>query len=137
VPWLRRLVTGLSPRRPGFDPRSVSEGFVVDKLELRQVFPRVLGFPLSVSFHRCSITRKNEKTNHLHYRVAHQASRLLCVRSICCGHFTVNKIITYVQTACRQASQLLNILRNTRPKTCKMFEMTHQIVSLISAYADF
>ena len=29
------------------------------------------GFPLSVSFHRCSITGKNEKkTNHLHHKVA-------------------------------------------------------------------
>ena len=27
-------------------------------------------FSLSVSFHRCSITRKNEKTDHLHHRVA-------------------------------------------------------------------
>ena len=38
------------------------------------VFLEYFGFSLSVSFHRCSITRKNEKTDHL-----------LCVRSICCG----------------------------------------------------
>jgi hypothetical protein len=25
-------------------------------------FPECFGFPLTVSFHRCSITRKNEKT---------------------------------------------------------------------------
>jgi hypothetical protein len=36
-------------------------GFVVDKVALGQVFTRVFGFPLSVPFHRCSITRKNEK----------------------------------------------------------------------------
>jgi hypothetical protein len=30
VPWLRRLVAGLSPRRPGFDPGSVYVGFMVD-----------------------------------------------------------------------------------------------------------
>jgi hypothetical protein len=35
-------------------------GFVVDKVALGQVFPEYFGFPLSVSFHRCSITRKNE-----------------------------------------------------------------------------
>jgi hypothetical protein len=29
VPWLRRLVAGLSPRRAGFDPVSVHMGFVV------------------------------------------------------------------------------------------------------------
>jgi hypothetical protein len=44
VPWLRRLVAGLSPRRPGFDPASVHVGFVVDKVALRQDFPRVLRF---------------------------------------------------------------------------------------------
>jgi hypothetical protein len=44
VPWLRRLVAGISPRRPGFDSRSVHVGFVVDKVVLGQVFPRVLLF---------------------------------------------------------------------------------------------
>jgi hypothetical protein len=32
VPWLRGLVAGLSPRRPGFNPGSVYAGFVVDKV---------------------------------------------------------------------------------------------------------
>jgi len=44
VPWLRRLVAGLSPRRPGFAPGSVHVGFVVDKVALGQVFLRVLRF---------------------------------------------------------------------------------------------
>jgi hypothetical protein len=43
VPWLRRLVAGLPPRRPGFDP-GVHVGFVLDKVALGQVFPRVLRF---------------------------------------------------------------------------------------------
>jgi hypothetical protein len=34
----------LSPRRPGFDPGSVHVGFVVDKVALGQVIPRVLRF---------------------------------------------------------------------------------------------
>jgi hypothetical protein len=38
VPWLRRLVPGLSPRRPGFDPRSVHVRFVMDSVALGQVF---------------------------------------------------------------------------------------------------
>ena len=38
VPWIRRLVAGLSPNRPGLDPRQVDVGFVVNKLELGQVF---------------------------------------------------------------------------------------------------
>jgi hypothetical protein len=44
LPWLRRLVAGLSPRRRGFDPGSVQVGFLVDKVALGQVFPRVLRF---------------------------------------------------------------------------------------------
>jgi hypothetical protein len=44
VPCLRRLAAGLPPRRPGFDPGSVHVGFVVDKVALWQVFPRVLRF---------------------------------------------------------------------------------------------
>jgi hypothetical protein len=44
VSWLRRLVAGLSPRRPGFYPGSVNVGFVVDKVAQGQVFPRELRF---------------------------------------------------------------------------------------------
>jgi hypothetical protein len=44
VPWPRRLVAGLSPRRPSFDPGPVHVGFVVDKVALGQVFPRVLHY---------------------------------------------------------------------------------------------
>jgi hypothetical protein len=44
MPWLRLFVAGLSPWRPVFDPGSVHVGFVVDKVALRQVFPRVLRF---------------------------------------------------------------------------------------------
>jgi hypothetical protein len=58
VPWLRRLVAGLSLWRSGFDPGSVHVGFVVEKVALGQVFLRVVGSPLSISFHWCSITCK-------------------------------------------------------------------------------
>jgi hypothetical protein len=44
VPWLRRLVASLSPRRPGFDPGSVHVRFVVNKVALGEVFPPVLRF---------------------------------------------------------------------------------------------
>jgi hypothetical protein len=55
VPWLRSLVAGLSPRRPGFAPGSIHVGCVVDKVALRQVFLRVLRFsPVNKSFHRRS-----------------------------------------------------------------------------------
>jgi hypothetical protein len=44
VPWLRQLVTGLSPRRPGFDVGLVHVGFVVDNVALGQVLLQVLRF---------------------------------------------------------------------------------------------
>jgi hypothetical protein len=52
------------------------------------VLPEYFGFPLSISFYRCSITRKRTKNNHhrhLHHRVAQEASRLRCDHSVCCG----------------------------------------------------
>jgi hypothetical protein len=36
VPLLRQLAAGLSSRRPGFSPRPVHVGFVVDKVALEQ-----------------------------------------------------------------------------------------------------
>jgi hypothetical protein len=44
VPWLRGLVAGLEPRRPGFDPCSVYLGFVVDNVALGHVFLGVLRY---------------------------------------------------------------------------------------------
>jgi hypothetical protein len=44
VPWLRSLVAGLTPRRPGFALGSIHVEFVVDKVALGQVFLRVLRF---------------------------------------------------------------------------------------------
>jgi hypothetical protein len=52
VPYLRRLVSGFPPRRPGFEPRSGHVGFVVDKVELGQVFSEYFGLPCQFSFHR-------------------------------------------------------------------------------------
>jgi hypothetical protein len=42
MPWLRLLVAGLLPRRPGLAPMSLRVGFVVDKVALRQVFLRFI-----------------------------------------------------------------------------------------------
>jgi hypothetical protein len=44
VSWLRRIVAGLSPPRPGFDPRSVRLRFVVQKVAMWQVSLPVLLF---------------------------------------------------------------------------------------------
>jgi hypothetical protein len=71
VPWLRRLFASLSPRRLRFDPGSMHVGFVVDKVALDRFFPEYFGFSLSISFHRCSITRTNEKTLIIFTTVLH------------------------------------------------------------------
>jgi hypothetical protein len=43
--WLRRLVSGCPPRRPGFALQSVNVGFVADTVSLGQVSLLVLRFP--------------------------------------------------------------------------------------------
>ena len=49
VPCLRLLVAGLSPRSPGFDPRSDHVGFMMDEVALPQPFLSVLRFsPVSI-----------------------------------------------------------------------------------------
>jgi hypothetical protein len=45
MPWLRKLVAGLSLWRPGYASRSVLVGFVVDKVTLRGFSPSSLVFP--------------------------------------------------------------------------------------------
>jgi hypothetical protein len=52
-PWLRRLIAGLLPRRPGFDHRSIHVRCVMDKVALERGFLGVFLFSLSVSFHEC------------------------------------------------------------------------------------
>jgi hypothetical protein len=53
----QRKETGQEKENPG----SIHLKFLLDEVTLGQVFPKYFGFPLSLSFHRCSITRKNEK----------------------------------------------------------------------------
>jgi hypothetical protein len=51
APYLKRLVAGFPPRRPGFKPGSTHVGFVVDKLAVGQVSSEYFGFPCQSSFH--------------------------------------------------------------------------------------
>jgi len=44
VPWLRRSVDGLASRGHGFDTRSITVGFMVDEVTLRQVSVGVFRF---------------------------------------------------------------------------------------------
>ena len=59
VPWLRQSFSGLSPWRPGFNPKSFHVRLVVDKVALGQFFSRVFRFSpdstISPMFHIHSI----------------------------------------------------------------------------------
>jgi hypothetical protein len=52
APYLKQLVAGFPPWRPGFKPRSSHAGFVVDKVLLGQVFSEYFSFPCQSSFHQ-------------------------------------------------------------------------------------
>jgi hypothetical protein len=58
VPLLRQIVARLLRWRAVFDPGSVQVGFVVYEVAIGHGFPGYFGLPQSISFHRCSITRK-------------------------------------------------------------------------------
>jgi hypothetical protein len=51
APYLKRLVAGFPPRRPGLKPGSSHVGSVVGKVALGQVFSEYFGFPCQSSFH--------------------------------------------------------------------------------------
>jgi hypothetical protein len=55
VQRLEWLVAGLSVWKPTFDPGLVHVQSVMDQVENGQAFLQVLQFPLSVSFHQCSM----------------------------------------------------------------------------------
>jgi hypothetical protein len=52
APYLKPLVAGFPPRRPGFKPGFSHVGFVVYKVALAQVFSEYFGFPCQSSFHQ-------------------------------------------------------------------------------------
>jgi hypothetical protein len=71
VPWLRRLVAGLSPRRLGFAPGSVHVVFVVGRVALGECFLRS---HCHSSSHHCStylsppheVSDSSDQTAHYH-----------------------------------------------------------------------
>jgi hypothetical protein len=83
-------------------------GFVVEKVAMGQIFsPEYFGFPLSISLHRCSITRKNEKTI-IFITVLHNKPQG-CGASVAsaAGTFTIEKISEF---------QILDYKVTGRPK---------------------
>jgi hypothetical protein len=60
---MAQAVIGLSPETTGFDPRQVHVRFVADKVDWDRFYSQYFDFPLSVSFHRCSITIHSPPTD--------------------------------------------------------------------------
>jgi hypothetical protein len=48
VPWLRRLIAGLSPRRPGLAPRSIQWDLWWTKWHWDRFFSESFGFPVNI-----------------------------------------------------------------------------------------
>jgi hypothetical protein len=117
VPWLRRLVDGFSPRRPRFDPGSVHVKFVVDEVALGDTFfSEYFGFALSVSFHRCSITRQNLKKLIVITRLHNKPQGCGASVASAVGPFTIKiKINNTVST--RPCNCMSYVLANIR--TCR------------------
>jgi hypothetical protein len=46
---------GCLPQRPGLSPKAVHVGFMVDRSGTETDFSDYVGFPLSASFHQCTI----------------------------------------------------------------------------------
>jgi hypothetical protein len=72
VPWLKRLVAGLSPQRPGFAPGSIHVGFVVEKVALgsssvspANIIPPLLHIHLSSPHGVCDSSDQAAHYHHL------------------------------------------------------------------------
>jgi hypothetical protein len=108
--------------------RSVYVGFVMDKVALVQVFP--------CQFHSTSapLQGKTKKINHLHDRVAQEASRLRCVRSICYGALHKKKKRRYnVTSRCTlNPSQMAIQFNPMRSHVLLLFANYTNIITIIS-----
>jgi hypothetical protein len=87
VRWLRRLIAGLSSRRPGLIPRPVHVGFVVDTVALGQVFsPGTSVFPsqyYSTNTKCCEIYLIPNRLREIDVSVA-AVEDIIRIRFICC-----------------------------------------------------
>jgi hypothetical protein len=120
VPWLRRLAAGLSPRRLWFDQGSVHVGFMVDKVALGQVSPRVLRF-FPRQFHStCAPLLQKTKKLIIFFTGLHNKPQG-CGAPIACaaGPFTTKENVSY----------LLQIL-------ILVFETDHRMVTLAFIYGN-
>jgi hypothetical protein len=96
VPWLRRLVTGLSQRRLGFAPRPVRVVFVVDKMAQGRVFLRVFRV-LPYQYHSTRFLHTSSGTCCSYQEVPVALTRrylLLLPEGTCCSYQKVPVALT-------------------------------------------
>jgi hypothetical protein len=87
----RRLLTAEARVRSRISPRGIcggQRGTGTDRF-----FPEYFGFPLSISFHRCSITRKNENKKLIIFITGLHNKPQGCGASVASAarHFSTNK----------------------------------------------
>jgi hypothetical protein len=75
VPWLKRLVAGLLPRRLGFDPGSVHVGFVVDKVARTGFSPSTSVFPCQFHSTFAPLLGKIKKLIIFHLQLHHRVAQ--------------------------------------------------------------
>ena len=61
LPWIRRLVADSHRGGPGSIPSQSMWDLWWKKWHWDKFFPEYFGFPMSISFHQCSTTRKKKK----------------------------------------------------------------------------
>jgi hypothetical protein len=105
-------------------------GFVVDKVAMGQDFlPEYFSLPLSMSFHRCSITRKNEKKIITFIAGLHNKPQG-CGASVAsaAGFFTTKKsidVLSFITQSAHQSPYLLYYNYITLSYICFFQNMTN------------
>jgi hypothetical protein len=137
LPWLRRSVPGLSPRRPGFDPRSVCVRFVVHGVAVGQGYLQVPR-SASSSFHQCSVFIRQSLTAYnrapfchrrLYDRACHGMSRRM---QVCCVMKLLRSVRRQKVQLCKQLTASLNNTLASKLVFCDICCVKQQKVAKVS-----
>jgi hypothetical protein len=88
----RAMAQAVSRGGPGSIPAQSMCDLWWSKWHWDRFFPEFFGFPLSISFHRCSIIRKRTKNNHHHLHLHNKPHGCSASVASAAGPFTTKKI---------------------------------------------